>query len=905
MKNCMILIWIVLLLLPTYYGVLANGRAQYQSVASSRTDKKENVKKKKNTPKKKSAKNSTIASSNFSTAARKTDTPYQKVFKDKSVETVKSDFMTIHKVDGKLYFEIPLKQMGLEMLLSAAASQTSNSTFADMGLKKMLHVKFTIEDSLVYLRMVNKTTTYDTKEHNIVPAIQDNTLDAVLESYKMVGLNADKTAVLIDVTKFFMETNDNLNLFRKKYSLFSIYGKSKMGSAVVKSMKTFDDNLTIKVLMPHTVKLLLMGMTYAQEDVTVMATYSLVLLPKESMRPRISDSRVGVFLTNKEHFTMEQDGVEHYSMAYRWRLEPKDVEAYKRGELVEPKKPIVWYVDSAFPEEWKEPIRRAVLRWNPSFEKIGFKNVLQVRDFPKDDPSFDPENVKYSCIRYLPTGIANAMGPCFVDQKTGEIFGASVLVYSNVVQMINNWRFIQTAQIDPSVRNKKMPQEIMDESIEYVIAHEIGHTLGFMHNMAASAAYPVDSLRSATFTQRYGTTPSIMDYARFNYVAQPGDKGVKLTPPTLGVYDDFLVQWDYQYFPDAKDMKEEAIILEKMVDAKAGDPMYRYGRQQIASRYDPSALEEDLGDDPMKAGDYGIKNLKYILSNLDKWIKDDADGSHKNSLYRGLANQYYRYLKNVSYNIGGIYLTEVKEGTPGQRFVAVPKAKQKASLKWLINHFRDSDWLNNKELTRKFPLGINMGAITQKALASSIPNLYKGVILSSHVSQDPYTEQEFFNDLYNLVFENTIKNNTLTDADKMLQMTIIDWIAQTFTVAPAGKGLLGIISEEDAYAPSLEDIAAYGLDETGITNHFFDQIRLMREKQGNMITAEELTNFGYSYGWQNNVNITAIDNSRTYIFALGTRVRQLLENKLSTAKGADRTHYEILLFTLNQKLKNL
>ena len=295
-----------------------------------------------------------------------------------------------------------------------------------------------------------------------------------------------------------------------------------------------------------------------------------------------------------------------------------------------------------------------------------------------------------------------------------------------------------------------------------------------VHNMAASASYAVDSLRSASFTNTYGTTPCIMDYARFNYVAQPGDKGVRLTPPDLGIYDYFLVKWSYQPLLDAGNEWDEQATLEGWVDEKAGDPRYRYGRQQIYSRYDPSAIEEDLGDDPIKAGEYGIKNLKYILANINDWVTDDTDFTHREQLYKQIANQYYRYLMNVMYNVGGIYLTEVKDGTRGQRHVSVPKNVQKASLAWILKEFKSADWLNNKELTKNFSMAVDMTPVLQKRLLDQLERLTGNILLSAHLSSNPYTVQEYLTDLYNGAFDSTIKGRKLTEGDKMLQRFIVD-----------------------------------------------------------------------------------------------------------------------------------
>ncbi|WP_303180079.1 zinc-dependent metalloprotease [uncultured Butyricimonas sp.] len=830
---------------------------------------------------------------------------YDKLLKGKNVVTSKSDFITLHKVGNKLYFEIPLKYMEREILLASTVTNVTSPEFCDIGYKanSPLHLKFTKRDSSIFLRYVSSSATTD----NLQKAMSSVYGDPILYSYDVKAYNADSSAVVIDMSTLFTTNVKDLGFFADAMmgGMVKISSSFKKEASYLDEIKAFDDNLSVKTVMSYGVSLSVMGMMKLMDDYpfTATVTRSILLLPEDKMRPRISDSRVGIFNSNKLRLSItKEDAIGSYSVAHRWRIEPKDVEAYKRGELVEPVKPIVFYVDDAFPELWKEPIRQAVTTWNIAFEKIGFKNVMVAKDFPKDDPDFDPDNLKYSCIRYVPNSTANAMGPSWTDPTTGEIINASVLVYGNIIQLINNWRFVQTAQLDPSVRTKKLPDDVVQASLIYVVAHEVGHCLGFMHNMASSAAFPVDSLRSATFTQKYGTTPSIMDYARFNYVAQPGDKGVKLTPPNLGVYDEFLIKWNYRYVPDARDEWDEQAIVEKWVDEKAGDPIYRYGRQQIQVRYDPSAIEEDLGDDPVKASDYGVKNLKYILSNLKGWINDDADYSHRQTLYGQIMNQYYRYLRNVMYNVGGIYLTEVKEGTPGKRYEAVPKARQKASLAWVLKQFKDSDWLNNTELKQHFPLHVDGSAIVRDRVAKDLRGLTSNVILSSHVANSPYTVNEFMTDLYNGTWNNLLQGRSLTQGDKILQQAMVDMFCESLSDGAGKKS-----ASPFGFASSVDEIVAYGLDESGLIGRFADQFRTVDEEYGRGYVASRMieNQFGTpGYGWQRAVNVSAIDDSKAYMQDMAIKSRNLLKSKIGGTSGSAKVHYQSLLIKLNNALKD-
>ncbi|MCP9610987.1 zinc-dependent metalloprotease [Coprobacter tertius] len=690
-------------------------------------------------------------------------------------------FTTFFTKENKLYFEIPDSAFKHTYLLSSRIAETSNTQdyVAGQMATRPFMIKFSKDNNNVYAHKVQANDIVS-KGDPITPAFEKNFVDPVFKGFKIVGKNGDN--VLIDVTSFFGSNEKIISPIKPENPLTVLLGGSKSlkgtfvsdGSTLM-GVKTFPRNIEIRSMLSF-------NTTPLNQPYTVVVNRSLVLLPDEPMKMRLQDNRVGFFSSDKSLFTTSADKVLPVTFIHRWRVEPKpeDMDKYLKGELVEPQKQIVFYVDTAFPEKWRGVVKQGIEDWNRAFEGAGFKNVVVAKDYPRDDASFDPDDMRYSCVKYAVTSTANAMGPSFVDPRSGEILTADVIWYHNIISLLHNWRFTQTAAVDSRVRKPVFDNDVMCESMRYAAAHEIGHTLGLMHNMGASYSYPVDSLRSPSFTQQYGTTPSIMDYARNNFIAQPGDfeKGVKLTPPVLGVYDLFAIDWGYRLIPEAKTPADEKATLSAWIEEKKGDPMYEFGAQQFFATIDPTDQTEDLGNDHIKSGNYAISNLKIIMNNLEAWtLEKGATYENVETMYNEIVKQYSRHLRHVMPYIGGVKFTEIRQGEKGNAKDYFDKVSQKRAMIWLVEQARTyNDWLTPLPLMQKLNLDSDINNKLQNSVVACLlqPAALYRISEGEKTSKANYTLDGYLDDVTAELFKAAYKNQKLTPAEMNLQSTAID-----------------------------------------------------------------------------------------------------------------------------------
>jgi len=623
--------------------------------------------------------------------------PYSKVITKKAITD--NGLFKVHQIDEKYFYEIPDSLFEREMLMVTRIAKTANGIGFGGGKQNTQVLRWQKKGKKVALRIVS---------HNIVAAdslpvheaVVNSNFEPVLYTFPIKAFSKDSTSTVIDVTDLFARDVKALGLHQRSRKRYKV-SRIDANKSFIESVKSYPLNIEARHVKTY-------GASAAPSNsstgtISIEINNSMVLLPKTPMKRRHFDQRVGWFARGQVDYGLDDQKSKTVTFLDRWRLEVRDEDLakFKRGELVEPKKQIVYYIDRATPKKWRKYIKQGIEDWQVAFEAAGFKNAIIAKDPPtkEEDPEWSPEDVRYSVVRYLASPIPNANGPHVSDPRSGEILESDINWYHNVMSLLQGWFFVQTAAINPEAQTVGFKDEVMGELIKFVSSHEVGHTLGLPHNMGSSSAYKVEDLRSAEFTKKYGTAPSIMDYARFNYVAQPGDEGVALMP-NIGVYDKHAIRWGYRPILDAKTANDEKKTLDGWILEHAGDPMYRFGRRQ---GIDPTAQTEDLGDDAIKASAYGIANLKRIVPNLIKWTaKDGETYGDLSSMYGHVVSQFNRYMGHVATNIGGVYQYTKTSDQEGDVFSNVDKAHQKNCLGFINNElFKTPSWLIDKDIINR------------------------------------------------------------------------------------------------------------------------------------------------------------------------------------------------------------
>ena len=822
---------------------------------------------------------------------KKEEDKYTKFFKDKKVETARGKFVTLHKIDGSVYLELPTKYLGKELMMGAKVTSTTDPDYLAVGSMNSAPIVFRFEkqDSVIVMKAPNSIVYRRDASPELQKALELNYRDQSVESFTPEAYKADSSAVVLKINSLVTESSPFFEIVPSQQGPFKITSSRNSNLTFVKGLKSFDSNASVRVEMNFSVNASLMGVLTVAKDMPLTAEVTYTILPVEASNaiPRFADARVGYQTTRKVSFPDYLDQSEPVYLAHRWQLVPKDKKAYAKGQLTEPEKKIVFYLDSAFPASWQRPIREGVLRWNKAFEAAGFRNAIEVRDFPKNDKQFDPDNLEYSCIRYIPNSQETVAASHWTDPRTGEIFSGNLTIYNNVEALLHKQRFIGTAAVDPQVRSSRLPQALFEESLSQLVTQEMGSVLGLLHNYAASASYTTDQLRSAKFTKESGLAPSILDGVTYNYLAQPSDKGVRLINDQLGVYDLFAIDWGYRYFDLKGDPAAEAKELLSRVDKRAREPYLRYAPEQ---RYavDPTVRTEDLGNDPIKTAELTMKNLAFIQSNLSKWITNDPDSRKKKSLYLAIVQGYYLQLKNAMSLVGGVVCQESRLSTSLPRYQVVPKAKQREAFQWLLRQAKDFQGKADRNFERKGFIDVSYYDQLLEFLVKDIYDLRSRIIIASQVDSKTYSLGEYFDDLYQATFASTIAGKSPNHMERLMQIAFIDKsIAGTVNPRNATPGM------PYSFAGAPTSVGGKLISLTSTTD-YSDALKSGRVNYGGGDPSASIYPMA---------NVPALDTSEQYMYAALLKVRPLLEQR--AASTTDRTlkaHYQTLAFKVAKLL---